>query len=455
MKALDKKIRIAALLLFFLPIWVQSQSTVTLRCELSACPGGLGLYTFDGFMFRQVNRLASLPEGQAYEFKVPASPSRFYYVGPMAEQTRPIILGEEKLVVLKGNCGQIPNAEITGSPINQDYAVLQQKIGVLSNRSGQLMRSFAYAQDDAQRNTFQEQMKALDTEKLLLLDSLRKANPFFFRIAALSTYLSFPNNNKGRYPSEVDYFAGEFFNFADFSDKGYDNLPWLFEAFNSYTQTLTSVNLDKATMGGHLKSVLAKFPQGSAAQEMAYAGMLNALMERKHELYPDVAQDFIQQFNAKNPEAVASIKSGLEQAMRLMVGSVAPDFSQQTPDGKMLKLSDLRGKYVLIDFWASWCGPCRRENPNVVRMYERYKAKGFEILGVSLDQNRERWLDAIAADGLKWPQVSDLKGWANAVAQNYEVSSIPKTILVDPKGVIVAKDLRGQTLESMLSQLFK
>ena len=200
-----------------LPIGAQSQATVTLRCELSACTGGLGLYTFDGFIFRQVNRLATLPEGQAYEFKVPASPARFYYVGPMAEQARPIILGEEKLVVLKGNCGQIRNAEISGSPVNVDYAALQQKIGVLGNRSGQLMRSFAYAQDEAQRTTFQEQMKALDTEKLLLLDSLRKTNPFLSRIAALSTYLSFPNNNKSRYATEVESFAGEFFNFADFS----------------------------------------------------------------------------------------------------------------------------------------------------------------------------------------------------------------------------------------------
>ena len=455
MKAFNKLIWNAIPALLFLPFWSQSQSTVTLRCELSACPGGLSLYTFDGFVFRQVSRIEALPEGQAYEFKVPASAARFYYIGQMAEQSRQVILGEEKLVVLKGNCGQIRNAEISGSAINQDYAVLQQKIGVLGNRSGQVLRSFAYAQDEAQRNTFQEQMKALDTEKLLLLDSLRKANPFLARIAALNTYLSYPNNNKGRYSSEVDYFAQEFFSLADFSDKGYNHLPWLFEAFNSYTQTLSSVNLSKEAMDGLLKEMLSKFPQASAAQEMAFAGILNALLERKHESYAEIAQEYIQLYATKNPEAVASIKSSLEQAMRLMVGSVAPDFSQETPEGKMLKLSDLRGKYVLIDFWASWCGPCRRENPNVVRMYERYKDKGFEILGVSLDQNRDRWLDAISADGLKWPQVSDLKGWANVVAQNYEVSSIPKTILVDPKGVIIAKDLRGPSLENMLSQLFK
>ncbi len=455
MKQLNKLGLTTGLALILLPLWMQGQATVSLRCEMSGCPGGLSLYTFDGFSFRQIERIAPLPEGQVYEFKVPAGEARFYYVGQMAEQARPVILGGEKAVVLKGNCAQMRNAEISGSAINLDYLTLQQKIEVLSNRSGQLMRSFAYSQDESQRTGFQEQMKTLDTEKLALLDSLKKVNPFLARIAALSTYLSFPNNNKDKYPSEVEYFANEFFNFADFSDKGYNNLPWLYEAFNSYTQTLSSVNLSKEAMNNLLTTVLSRFPDGSSAQEIAYAGVINGLQERKHESYADIAQAYIQKFSTKNPEAVAAIKSGLDKAMRLMVGSVAPDFGQETPDGKILKLSDLRGKYVLIDFWASWCGPCRRENPNVVRMYERFKEKGFEILGVSLDQNRDSWLNAIAGDGLKWPQVSDLKGWANAVAKNYEVNSIPKTILIDPKGVIIAKDLRGSSLENMLSQIFK
>ena len=137
----------------------------------------------------------------------------------------------------------------------------------------------------------------------------------------------------------------------------------------------------------------------------------------------------------------------------LAVGSEAPDFAQAKPDGSVLKLSDLRGKIVLIDFWASWCKPCRRENPSVVLAYNKYKSKGFEIIGVSLDKDRGRWLQAVEQDGLTWPQVSDLAFWQNAVALQYGVRSIPFTVLVDQEGKVLATKLRGEALEKKLEEL--
>jgi peroxiredoxin len=134
-------------------------------------------------------------------------------------------------------------------------------------------------------------------------------------------------------------------------------------------------------------------------------------------------------------------------------GKTAPDFTQNMVDGTPFTLSSMRGKLVLIDFWASWCGPCRQENPNVVKMYNRFAGKGFEIVGVSLDNNRENWLKAIADDKLTWTQVSDLKGWQNAVAQQYAVSSIPHTVLVGADGVILAKNLRGAALEAKIAEV--
>ena len=135
------------------------------------------------------------------------------------------------------------------------------------------------------------------------------------------------------------------------------------------------------------------------------------------------------------------------------VGVEAPDFTQAQPDGTPLSLSELRGKLVLIDFWASWCGPCRAENPNVVKMYDRFKDKGFEILGVSLDDNRENWLKAIEDDGLTWKHVSDLGGWSNTVAKQWAVRSIPHTVLVGADGVILAKNLRGAALEAKVAEV--
>lgn len=137
----------------------------------------------------------------------------------------------------------------------------------------------------------------------------------------------------------------------------------------------------------------------------------------------------------------------------LPMGSVAPDFSQSTPDGRSIALSSLRGKVVLIDFWASWCRPCRIENPNVKRVYERFHGKGFEILGVSLDRDHESWVKAINDDGLPWKHVSDLGFWNNAAAQQYGVSSIPYTVLVGRDGTIIGKGLRGPELEAKLAEV--
>lgn len=153
---------------------------------------------------------------------------------------------------------------------------------------------------------------------------------------------------------------------------------------------------------------------------------------------------------------VLELHKKVQGADLLAIGSEAPEIDLPNPDGKNIKLSSLRGNYVLIDFWAAWCRPCRVESPNMVKLYEKYNNKGFEIYSVSLDKTKDAWIKAIEQDGLgKWTHVSDLKYWNSAAGRDYGVESIPFTVLIDKEGKIIAKGLRGEDLQNKLAEIFK
>lgn len=173
-----------------------------------------------------------------------------------------------------------------------------------------------------------------------------------------------------------------------------------------------------------------------------YFSIHDMVMSELIKIYPD---NFL--IKAKYNEIAASKK--------LAIGTMAPEIEMPDTNGNNIKLSSFRGKYVVIDFWASWCGPCRKESPNMVKLYETYRDKGLEIFGVSLDQNKENWKGAIIADNLSWTHVSDLKRWQCEAARDYGVQSIPSIVVIDREGRIVAKDLRGAALENKIKELFE
>lgn len=153
--------------------------------------------------------------------------------------------------------------------------------------------------------------------------------------------------------------------------------------------------------------------------------------------------------------SVIQFKEEIDKLRKLAVGQPAPEFEGYTPNNKTVKLSDYKGKYTLVDFWASWCVPCRKENPNLVRIYNEFKDRNFTILGVSLDNNPGSWMRAIEDDNLPWTNISDLKAWTSSLVIDYRIKAIPSSVLVDPNGIIIAKNLRSAELEQFLKDVLR
>ncbi|OFY87310.1 MAG: hypothetical protein A3F72_17585 [Bacteroidetes bacterium RIFCSPLOWO2_12_FULL_35_15] len=200
----------------------------------------------------------------------------------------------------------------------------------------------------------------------------------------------------------------------------------------------------------YLKDFIEKHPESFAS--------LVAIQQLPAEQFMDTYIKLDGTLLAKYPNSLyaKSFHAGITSQNTIIIGKPAPEITMNTPDGKPLSLSSLRGKVVLIDFWASWCAPCRAENPNVVKAYNTYKSKGFDVFSVSLDKDLDKWQRAIEKDNLSWSNhVCDFKDWNSPVVQLYNFNSIPSNVLIDSDGKVIAKDLRGEDLEKKLTELFQ
>jgi len=222
------------------------------------------------------------------------------------------------------------------------------------------------------------------------------------------------------------------------------------QLFEERAKKLQKLVSDRDPSAGALFCALYLVPPPGQDQQQTMA-ILESYLKEFEIFYVDIDRKHFGRFG--NEPSFARIHKFVKAQSSTAIGTEMENFTLNNPDGKVISLKDFRGKYVLVDFWASWCRPCRAENPNVLKAYSKYHNKGFEILGVSLDTDKTKWVAAIKADGLDWAHVCEMKAWDADIARKFNVSSIPFSVLVDKNGKIIAKNLRGEALEEKLKEV--
>lgn len=442
--------------IFCVSIGLSAQITVsgllTNDCEKT---DSIHILEHDGIAL-QIIKTVALEEnvtGLSFKFEFDKLEQGFYFLGLQPNNVKAMILGKEKQVTVKGSCKGLPAAAVQ-SVVNTQFSNAFTKVQEFNKDFAVQVNAIRGARGNAEIiKKATEEMGKIDVQKRQLLNETTVKNTFVGNVIGLYTYLSFQNNNK-TYSNEIEYFGNEYFAFVNLSDPQFNRIPFLFDQVRQYTQTLTQVSQPNQVQEAFSSRLLSQIPPNTRTHKCVLAGIYSGYQQGNNQvLFAKFGEQYLKLYGSQNPDVAQQLAPQIKMAKSFSVGGEAPDFTMKQVDGTDLKLSDLRGKVVLVDFWASWCGPCRKANPEVVRIYNQYKDKGFDVLGVSLDRNQAAWEKAIEADKLTWHHVSDLKGWQNEAAQLYSVRSIPQTLLIDAEGNIIARNLKGAALEAKLKEI--
>lgn len=438
----------------------QTQSgQIQLQGQFSACEtDSLYVFMLDGVGLRPLAVLPLAPQDSLKVLNVSVNadiPKGFYFIGDgKPNSTKPVILGSEPVIQLIGSCPNLAQAQV----ISQEHAAMEEARKVIlqfNQQNNQLIQTYRRAlHSPSELEKTKQAFVAMDSQKVQFIAQVRAFSPFLANWVSVQLYPSYVGSAPDSV-SEGIFLATHFFDYVgDLRDPVFNYMPELHESMKKYAGTLAQVGLRYEQQVRYAEGVLARFTPGSGAYKAALLGMVQGFKGQNEDAFAVMGRRYLQEMPRDNPSVSMDIQRELGRVSPILVGAIAPDFALATPEGDTLALSDLRGQVVLIDFWASWCGPCRRENPKVKKIYDKYHDQGFEILGVSLDSKRDAWLKAIEADGLTWPHVSDLLGWRASPGQMFGVHQIPYTVLIDAEGRILAKRLRGQDLDQALAELF-
>lgn len=439
-----KRVTISLLALFFLVFATYAKSISIKGKLIKTGYSTIYLYKYLGTTI-SVFDSTEYKEGE-FEFKYSnAIATGFYKVGFDKVSALTIIAGYENIVIT-GNPDVERSLIIAGSKENDEYALYRQ-VNKNQNSSNEALNKTAQGlqkQPGMTEELFNQYVVVLRAKS----DSLNKvyntemlrivtANPGLFMTKVISMFM---------YEGKT---AETLFAPAEFTDKQYASGDMLDSKVQSYFQYFVpqDLNVWKASS----EKLLAACPAGSDNKQVMYAAIIPLFSQNDLEYSKALCNRFISEY--PNSSIAKQLKAELPKSAS-NIGDEVPNITLADVNGKTVSLISLKGKIVLIDFWASWCGPCRVENPNVVAAYNLYKDKGFTVFSVSLDSNKDQWLAAIAKDGLTWPNhVSDLKGWQSDAAKLYSVKGIPATFLIDREGKLIAMNLRGEELQAKLAEL--